>query len=62
MFDMSLFVGLHIDVAFESLHSNGRLDLDGLHVKEGGEGGGEGKGKGRGRGGDRRGEGGEMCH
>ena len=58
MFDVSLFVGLHIDVAFESLHSNGRLDLDGLHGKEGGEGGGEGEGEGKG------GEGreGGMCH
>ena len=56
MFDVSLFVGLHIDVAFESLHSNGRLDLDGLHVKEGGEGGGEGEGEGKGRKGKGRGD------
>ena len=35
MFDVSLFVCLNIDVALEALHSNGRLDLDGLHVKEG---------------------------
>ena len=59
MFDVSLFVGLHIDVAFESLHSNGRLDLDWLHGK--GERGEEGRG-GEGRGGEgRKGEGG-MCH
>ena len=54
MFDVSLFVGLHLDVAFESLHSNGRLDLDWLHGK------GERGEEGRGRGGE--GREGEMCH
>ena len=34
MFDMSLLVGLHVDVPLESLHRYGRLDLDGLHREE----------------------------
>ena len=47
MFDVCLFVGLHIDVPLQSLHSDSRLDLDGLQ--------GEGRGEGRGRGGEGRG-------
>ena len=35
MFDVCLFVRLHIDVAFEAFHGNSRLDLDGLQRKEG---------------------------
>ena len=59
MFDVCLFVRLHIDVAFEAFHGNSRLDLDGLQRKEGREGegrGGEGRG-GEGSGGKWRGEG-----
>ena len=47
MFDVCLFVGLHVDVPLQSLHSDSRLDLDGLQG-EGREGGRGGEGRERG--------------